>query len=98
MKSDTRVVASGNRWRRRLIVLFLVVGVVYVNLNDQHKVRNWLALFAIGLTLTITNSFWHRHLLRKQGIDPDADEIAEARETVRDVIRNGPKAKRSRAS
>ena len=84
MRSGSQVVRVGSRWPRRLLLLFLAAGVVFINLNNEHRV----VLIVSGSALAIANTLWLRHLLRQQGIDPDADERAEVRESVRDILRN----------
>ena len=79
---------SGN-WRRRLIVLFLAAGMAF-SVKSQHKVRNDVMLLAIGSALWLANGFWVRHELRQQGIDPDADDIADTRKEVRNIVRSRP--------
>lgn len=80
-QSDKSIVRIG-RWSQRLIVLFLAVGVVYTNVNEKHRLLNWVGLVVIGSAMGAARGFWLRHLLRKQGFDPDANEIAEANEMI----------------
>ena len=84
--TDTQVFRFG-AWSQRLLVLFLVAGVVYVNMSDKHQVRNWIALVVVGCGLALMRTFWIRHLWRQKGFNPDADEIAEAHEEAAELGR-----------